>query len=157
MRRQIAFCFAMLVGIAFGLRADDAKPQPADDVKLLTGEWKVVALESNGKKAPAEALEGMRWSFKGSEVRFADPGEELGGKTSVKLDASQSPKHIDLVALEGPSKDMKSEGIYKLEKDRLIICLRDSKAAKKGRPAKFATEAGSELGLITLERVKDKK
>lgn len=157
MHRQIAFCFVVLVGGVFGLRADDAKPKPADEVKLLEGDWKVVALESNSKRAPAAVLEGMRWSFKGSEVRFADAGEELGDKSSVKLDASQSPKHIDLVALEGATKGMKSEGIYKLEKDRLVICLRDSKAAKKGRPEKFETEKGSELGLITLERVKDKK
>jgi uncharacterized protein (TIGR03067 family) len=157
MRLLITLCFLVLAGCALYLRvslADDTKPQPADDIKLLAGEWKVVALESNGKKAPAKELEGMRWSFKGSDVRFADPGEELGGKTSVKLDATQSPKHIDLVALEGPSKGTKSQGIYKLEKDRLVICMRDAEAAKKGRPKEFSTEADSGLGLITLERVR---
>ena len=153
MRRQITYCFAILIECAFGLRADEPKPQSADEVKLLAGEWKVVALESNGKKAPAMELEGMRWSFAGAEVRFADPGEEFGGKSSVKLDAKQSPKHIDLVALEGPAKGMTSQGIYKLDKDQLVICL----SAKKGRPEKFTAEAGSELSVITLERVKDKK
>jgi uncharacterized protein (TIGR03067 family) len=135
----------------------DPKLAAAEDLKRLNGEWKVVALEANGKKAPAAALEGGRWSFSGAEVRFADAGEELGGKSSVKLDPSQSPKHIDLVGLEGAGKGMTSRGIYKLEKDRLVICLRDPKSADKGRPTTFTTGVVSESGLITLERVKDKK
>jgi RNA polymerase sigma factor (sigma-70 family) len=138
-------------------KSPDPKLAPADDLKRLNGDWKVVALETNGKKAPAAALEGMRWSFSGAEVRFADAGEELGEKSSVKLDPSQSPKHIDLVGLEGAGKGMTSPGIYKLEKDRLVICLRDSKSAEKGRPTTFATGVVSESGLITLERIKDKK
>ena len=157
MRQKIALCCPVLIGCVFGLRANAPMPQPADDLKLLAGEWKPVALESDGKKAPAAALEGGRWSFTGAEVRFADPGEELGGKSSVKLDASKSPKHIDLVALEGPTKGMTIQGIYKLDQDRLVICLRDPEGAKKGRPKAFATEAGSDLHMITLERVKDKK
>ncbi|QJW96275.1 TIGR03067 domain-containing protein [Frigoriglobus tundricola] len=140
-----------------GPKSSDPKPAAAEDLKRLNGEWKVVALEANGKKAPAAELEGMRWSFSGAEVRFADPGEELGEKSSVKLDPSQSPKHIDLVGLEGAGKGMTSQGIYKLENDRLVICLRDSKSAEKGRPTTFTTGVVSESGLITLERVKDKK
>ena len=139
------------------LKSPDPKPEAADDLKRLTGDWKVVALEANGKKAPAAELEGMRWSFSGAEVRFTDPGEEPGGKTSVKLDPTQSPKHIDLVTLEGKSKGTTSQGIYKLEKDRLVICLRDPSRAEKGRPTTFVPGALSELGVITLERVQDKK
>jgi uncharacterized protein (TIGR03067 family) len=159
MRLPNTLCLVVLAGCALCLRAslaDDAKPpQAADDAKLLKGNWNVVALESEGRKAPAAALKGMRWSFAGSEVQFADPGEEAGGKSSVKLDTSKSPKHIDLVGLEGPQKGKTVQGIYKLEKDRLVICLRDAEAAKKGRPEEFSTEAGSGLGLITLERVKE--
>ncbi|MBP3955746.1 sigma-70 family RNA polymerase sigma factor [Gemmata sp. G18] len=140
-----------------GSKSPDLKPVAADDLKRLTGDWKVVSLEANGKKAPAAELEGMRWSFSGTEVRFTDPGEEPGGKTSVKLDPTQSPKHIDLVTLEGKSKGTTSQGIYKLEKDRLVICLRDPSSAEKGRPTTFVPGALSELGLITLERVQDKK
>ncbi len=102
-----------------------------------------MALEAAGKKAPAEALEGGRWSFSGEEVRFADRGEVLGGKASVKLDPSKSPKQLDLVGLEGASKGKTSLGIYEPERDRLVICLCDPNSGGKGRPTTFAVGPGS--------------
>ncbi|WP_232068369.1 TIGR03067 domain-containing protein [Gemmata obscuriglobus] len=140
-------------------RAKSLEPQaaPTNDLKLLNGEWKVVALEANGKKAPAAEIEGGRWVFSGAEVQFGDPGEKLGGRSSVKLDTTKSPKHIDLAGLEGAGKGITSPGIYKLEKGRLVICLGDPKSGEKGRPTTFATGALGEAALITLERVKDKK
>lgn len=124
-----------------------------DDAKLLEGNWKVVAIEDEGRKAPSEVLKGMRWSFKNSEVEMADP--KRSDKASVKIDWSKKPKHIDLVALEGEDslKGKMTQGIFTLEKDRLIICVREPKAAEKGRPKEFNTEAGSGLGMITLERI----
>jgi uncharacterized protein (TIGR03067 family) len=160
MRLPALLCFAVLVGCAFrpsALLAEDAKqPKDAkDDLKLLEGSWRVVALEADGRKAPSEALKGMSWSFKGSEVQFADRGEKSDGKSSVKLDSSKTPKHIDLLGLEGPEKGRTIQGIFKLEKDQLVICLRGAEAAKKGRPKEFMTEPDSGLGMITLERVKE--
>src|SRR5436309_1856969 len=109
MRLPISFCFVLLVGCAIylpALLADDAQP-PKDakgDLKLLQGSWKVVALEADGKKAPAKAIEGMRWKFKGSEVEGTDPGGKSVAIGSMKLDSSKTPKHIDLVVPEGPQK-----------------------------------------------------
>jgi uncharacterized protein (TIGR03067 family) len=160
MRLPTPFCFILLAGSVFGLpalHADDAKPpkDAKDDLKLLEGNWKVVALEADGKKAPPEALKGMRWTFKGSELQPYNPGEKSGEKATVKLDSSKTPKHVDLAVLEGPQKGKTTEGIFKLEKDQLVVCLRDPEAAKKGRPKEFKTEADSGLGMITLERVKE--
>jgi RNA polymerase sigma factor (sigma-70 family) len=120
----------------------------------LEGSWKVVALEADGKKAPPEALQGMHWSFKGSELQIAAPDEKSAGKSSVKLDSSKTPQHIDLVVSEGPQKGKTMHGIFKFEKDRLVICLRGLEGAEKGRPKEFMTAADSALGMITLERVK---
>lgn len=128
-----------------------------DDLKLLNGSWKVVALEADGRKAPSLALKGMRWSFKGSEVQMADPGDKSGSKASVKIDSSKTPKHIDFVVLEGSLKGKTLQGIFTFDEDRLVICLRDPKAAEKGRPKEFKTEADSGLGMITLERVPPSK
>jgi uncharacterized protein (TIGR03067 family) len=155
MRLPTSLSFVLLVGSAFCLPALPADDKPSQDAKLLEGSWKVVALEADGKKPPPEALKGMRWSFKGSEVQIADSGEKSGGKSSVKLDSSKTPKHIDLVVLEGPQKGKTMQGIFKFEKDRLVICLRGLEDAKKGRPREFMTEADSALGMITLERVKE--
>ena len=143
----LAMCFFCIPA----LFADENK----DDAKLVQGNWKVVALEADGKQAPDEALKGMRWSFKGNELQGTDPGEKPSDKASFKLDSSKSPKQIDLVVLEGAQKGKTIEGIYKFEKVRLIVCLRGPEAAEKGRPQEFKTEADSGLGMITLERIKE--
>jgi hypothetical protein len=136
--RSPILLFAILAGSGLYLSAaiaDDTKPQDAKvHFQQFDGTWKVVGLEANGVKAPADALKGMRWSFNGTEVEFADPGEKPANKTGLKGKTIQ--------------------GIFKFEKDRLIICLRDPEAANEGRPKEFKTEAESGLGMITLERVK---
>lgn len=153
MRLLIFLCSAAFFTLAFVplVRSDDVK----DDLKLLQGQWKVVALEADGKQAPKEAIEAMHVRIKGSEFEGVDPGEASGEKATIKLDSSKSPKQIDLKATTGVSKGKTVEGIYKLEKDRLILCLRGPEAAEKGRPKDFKTEADSGLGLMTLERIKE--
>lgn len=156
--RSPIFLFAILAGSGLYLSAaiaDDTKPQDAKvHFKQFDGTWKVVGLEADGVKAPADALKGMRWSFNGTEVEFADPGEKPANKTGLKIDWAKSPKQIDLVGQQGKLKGKTIQGIFKFEKDRLIICLRDPEAANKGRPKEFKTEAESGLGMITLERMK---
>jgi uncharacterized protein (TIGR03067 family) len=157
MRLPGSFSFVLLIGSAFclsSLLADDAKPQQDVAFKPFDGAWKVVALEADGKAEPEEAIKGMRCWFKGSEVQFADADEKSRERASVKLDSSKSPKQVDFVVLEGADKGKTIQGIFKFEKDRLVICLRDAEAAEKGRPKEFKTEANSGLGMMTLERVK---
>jgi uncharacterized protein (TIGR03067 family) len=135
--------------------AADSKLQKdaSDDLKLLQGSWKVVALEDDGMKAPPEVLKGARWVFKGSEVQVAEPGEELHDKSVVKLDLSKTPKHIDLIGLGIPTRDKTWLGIYKIEKDRLVVCTGETETAE--RPTDFNTGPDSHRCMITLERVKD--
>ncbi|HKI34211.1 MAG TPA: TIGR03067 domain-containing protein [Gemmataceae bacterium] len=126
----------------------------AKELKALEGDWKVVGLEEGGRKASEDDVKAMRWTFRGSEMQGMNPGEKAGDKCKVKIDPSKGPKHIDLTTLEGELKGKTLEGIYKLEDDRLTICLRDEKAPEKGRPTEFTAEKGSSQGVITLERVK---
>src|SRR4051812_8704815 len=91
MRLSTVTGFVLLTACGLGLGglsvADDAKPPPAtDDTKLIEGDWNVVALEADGKKAPTAELKGMRWSFKNAELQCTDPGEKASDKSSVKLD-----------------------------------------------------------------------
>jgi uncharacterized protein (TIGR03067 family) len=159
MRLPISFCFALLVATISlpALAADDAKPAPDTkvDFKPFEGTWKVVALEADGNKAPADALKGMSLTFNGSELTGTNPGVKTDEKATVKLDLTKSPKQIDLTVTEGPQKGKTVQGIFKFEKERLIICMRGPEAVEKGRPKEFATEADSGLGMLTLER--DKK
>ncbi len=138
-------------GPAVSIPADD---QGTADAARLEGRWKVVALESDGRKATPAELDAMKdggWVFKGTEVSFEDPRIPTV-TSSFKLDPGKDPKEIDVIGLDGPQKGKSMEGIYKLEDGRLTICVRDLASAGKGRPSAFVTEAGSGLGLIVLER-----
>ncbi|MFL5339569.1 MAG: TIGR03067 domain-containing protein [Gemmataceae bacterium] len=149
MRALMSPGVVLLVGCAFGQPA-----LPADDSMLMEGKWKVVALEADGRKAPPDDIKGMRWTVKSGELEMTNPGGQSKNKATISLDSGKSPKHIDLVAADGADKGKPVLGIYKLEKDSLVVCIR-SPGAKKGRPKEFATTANSGLGLITLERVKE--
>jgi RNA polymerase sigma-70 factor (ECF subfamily) len=141
-------------------KPDKKKPGPAKDaaareLEALQGEWKVVGLETQRGQAPADDLKGMRWIFKGNQMQPINPGGAPSEKGEVKLDPGKNPKQIDLVILEGPPKGTRVLGIYKLEKGRLTICLRNQNAAKKGRPTDFTIEEGGDDGIITLESLKN--
>jgi len=144
---SIIVLLTAICGVATSIEAADLASAETND---LQGRWMVVSLESDGQKAPVEALKGGSWTFKGSGVSFDDP--HAPGKASVKIYPSKSPKAIDLVALDGHQKGKTSEGIYKLEDGLLTICLRDAATREKGRPAEFVTTANSGLGLIVLKR-----
>jgi uncharacterized protein (TIGR03067 family) len=149
MRRSLGFFLMASIGFAATIRPDDPA---AAEAKRLEGIWKVVALESDGQKAPAATLEALagRWTFKDSEVSFMDVNDR--GRSSFKVDPGKSPKEIDFIGLDEPRKGQRMEGIYRLVDGELTICLRDVTASGKGRPKEFAAEAGSELGLIVLKR-----
>jgi len=159
MRLSTLFAFVLSVGCAYnlqGLLAENTKPPKTtkEYAKFLDGNWEVTGLEIDGKEAPPKALKGMRWSFKNLRVQFIDPGTKHGPKSSVKLDPTKTPKQIDFIGLEDPHKDKVIQGIFKIEKGRLIICVRHAESANKERPKKFTTELDSDLGMITLERIK---
>jgi uncharacterized protein (TIGR03067 family) len=120
----------------------------------MGGEWKVVGLEEGGRKATADDVKGMKWTFEGAEVVPDNPGQEATDRFRVKLDPTKSPKQIDLHVVEGGLKGKTIQGIYKLEDGRPTICLRDEKAPEKGRPKEFSAEKGSDQGIITLEKAK---
>ncbi len=132
-------------------KAEDAA---ATELRAMEGEWKVVGLEEGGRKATADDVKGMKWTFTGAEVVPDNPGQESTDRYKVKLDPTKSPKQIDLHVLEGQPKGKTVEGIYRLEDGRLTICLRDEKVPEKGRPKEFTGEKGSDQGVITLEKVK---
>jgi RNA polymerase sigma-70 factor (ECF subfamily) len=131
--------------------ADKAEDEADKEVKLLQGEWKFVAVESDGKSTRDEVLQRMKWTFKGTELisHNADGSES---KSTFKIAPGKAPKEIDLTALDGDLKDKTTEGIYELEGGRLKVCLRDPKGKETGRPKKFDSTGSSGLLLLTLEK-----
>jgi uncharacterized protein (TIGR03067 family) len=109
----------------------------------------MVAMESEGKRLPAVG----RWVFKGSKVQAGYTGADLRAMGSVKLDSSKKPKHLDLVGTEGRAKGERIPGIFKFDKERLIICLGPKNTAE--RPEDFVAPPGSNWTVLTFKRIKE--
>src|SRR5262249_14908423 len=110
--------------------ADARKPARQEDavakeLKALQGDWKIVGIETDSRKASPDELKGMRWTFKGTRLSGSDPREKEMEIGEIRLDPTKTPKQIDLTSLEGSSKGKTMPGIYKLENGRLTVCLRD--------------------------------
>lgn len=124
----------------------------ADDATNLQGVWIAESMEADGEAAPAEAVKRIHFTFKGDKLfvkgNFADDREE---ECTFKVDAKQSPKHLEFTA---PKEQKPVLGIYEVKKDELKICLRHARSAD-GRPTEFATKPNSKLILIVFKKQKE--
>jgi uncharacterized protein (TIGR03067 family) len=141
--------FALLAGLLVApspARADDKK----DDLAPFQGTWKVVKAVVGGKVQDGVKLQ---FTFSGAKADYVegDPATGKKGTGSIKIDATKTPREIDLFAEKGE----KSPGIYKFEDKnaKLVICF--VKGGDK-RPTEFASDDGSEVIVLTLEKVEKK-
>lgn len=127
----------------------------AKDQEALQGLWQAVELEHDGQKAAAEVVKAFQIQIKGDQIVF-NPATE-NRKHTFAIDPTAKPKTMDLTPADGPAKGKKLPcAIYKLDGDKLIVCL-DKEGASGKYPTAFKTTAGDGFALLTLERVKDKK
>jgi uncharacterized protein (TIGR03067 family) len=141
---------ALSLGLGWA-RAGDGKDQDH-----LQGTWAVTELVANGKPAPEEVVQKMKWTVKGDKLTLSLPGRD--GKPATKefrfkLGPTKSPRTIDLTALDGPYKGTVSLGIYELDGDTLKLCVSNN-PRKKDRPGAFDSPPGSQMGLFTMKRGK---
>ena len=120
-----------------------------DDLENLQGSWAVLSLEADGAKIPEAMLDGSRIIIKGDAFKSTSGGATYVG--TIKIDASKSPKTIDLIFTEGPEKGNTALGIYELQGDNWRMCL---SLGAGSRPTEFATKQGRGHALETLKREK---
>ncbi len=122
-----------------------------DEAKRLEGTWKFVSLAADGEQAPPEAIRAGRWTFRGDQILIPGPQP---AKATYKVMPDRSPKAIDMTALDGPNKGKMLSCIYKLEGERLTICVPEgrSESSDPARPSEF--DSGKGRSLIVLERMK---
>jgi uncharacterized protein (TIGR03067 family) len=143
---------AMALACAITALAEDKKPEPTvkDEMQKLQGEW--LALEV-GASGMVFDIKGDKQILAIKDSNFTFTGDEKAELS--KLDPKADPKRFDLKNVGKLRMGQMDGAIYKIEGDKLTICLRQGKT--EGRPEKFATAAGqTDVVMIVLERVKKK-
>jgi uncharacterized protein (TIGR03067 family) len=120
-----------------------AKQKDAPKESELEGKWIVVSFVEGGMELKNVA--GTKVVIEGDRLKQDGNPEKL----KFRLDPTTKPKQIDITAED--SKEI-LKGIYAIEGESLKICY---DMAGKGRPAEFASKAGTRISLRTLKR--DKK
>jgi uncharacterized protein (TIGR03067 family) len=129
-------------------------PKPKDtkgDSARLQGVWQVVQFtDPSLKPLPKEELIGHTFEFKGETVTQRRGKNKTGLPGNLTVDKSMNPMWIDL------DFGMKTQGIYKVDGDELILCLVAGMLGGKvtPRPTEFQASASPPHSLIVLKRVK---
>jgi uncharacterized protein (TIGR03067 family) len=106
------------------------------------GSWKLLTFNLDGEQATLSMANRYLFRFEGNNYTDIRSGQTRSQGTFA-LDPTQSPPSIDLSEATG----VKMYGIYRLEGDRLTICL-----CEEQRPTEFASRAGQRRVLMVLER-----
>lgn len=146
----------LLVTIAFvlGVQDPDLADRVTDDAKALEGLWLEVEMEKDGNRLNKDALKNpLQMLVKGAEMWIGkDASEQMGRYKTFKLDSTKSPKQLDLTSHDGNEKGQTAAAIYKLDKDRLTICMPYFTADPSTRPAEFKTVLGDTLMILVFQR-----
>ncbi len=125
-------------------------PPKKDDAESLKGNWKALSVTERGQTVPAEFVKAMTFNFDGK--KYIQKVEDESEEGNYSIDASQSPKTIDLDIKTGNDKGKKQIGIYKIEDGKLTFIV--AKAGSKDRPKSFKPEDGADVTEFVLEREK---
>jgi uncharacterized protein (TIGR03067 family) len=130
-------------------KGDDKKEAAKTDAEKLTGAWQATSVETDGAKAPADFAAKIQLRFeKGFLMIKGLFGDNREVPCQLKLDPDKKPKTLDYTGLGTKQTVL---GIYELDGDTLKLCIITK---ERERPKEFKTEAGSNLTLMELKRVK---
>lgn len=143
-----------LAGVAALHAAPETPATPFErELRSLAGTWRPVSAENNGYRASAGDLGDSLWT------RSPDGHWTMyrGGKPVVEwtvkaIDATRSPKAIDLEVASGVYRGIVYLGIYSLEGDTLRICF--ALPDRPLRPTEFLAGMGTVRALTEFKRVK---
>jgi uncharacterized protein (TIGR03067 family) len=139
--------FAIALAVAAPNKEDPKKPEKP----TIVGEWESIKLVAGGEEFndPKE-VPGISFEFT-ADGKFKCRFGKDGFKGTYTTDATKDPPQIDL---KHEDRDATGLGIFKFDKDMLIVCF-DEKGVE--RPTKFASPAGTRIMLLTFRRIEKKK
>ena len=131
-----------------GVFADD--PAIKEELERHQGIWTATSSIYDGQEAPEKIVRSITRTVEQDHVVWKRDGKSFAG-TKVELDPSRDPKAIDVIPDGGRHRGERVLGIYKLEQDRLTICMA---APGQPRPREFQAGKGSGCTLRTFIREK---
>ena len=141
-----------LLSIALFADAPKSAPDKAALAKLQ-GKWQLAGVEHGGKAAPVKDLVGQTVEIVGVRSTSRD-GDDIKDETKIiALDPKAKPAVIDLEITKGDDKGKTLAGIWKLEGDKLTVCVPEP---GKPRPTAFEGKEGTGHTLLVFEKVKKK-
>jgi uncharacterized protein (TIGR03067 family) len=152
MHPQHACRLILLVGLLVIGRGEVAVSHDAveDELKRHQGTWAVTSSIYDGQPASEEVVRSITRIANDNHVVWKRDGKSFAG-TTVQLDPAAEPKAIDVIPDGGRNRGERVVGIYKLDGDRLTICMA---APGQPRPKKFQADKGSGCTLRTFSRVR---
>jgi uncharacterized protein (TIGR03067 family) len=139
---------ALLLAADVGLRAEDEK----DRTPPFAGAWVIVAGEKEGKKEPAERIEGTRVRITRDTIVVTDSKDQQVYVMEYQADLGRRPNPIRMTLTEGPHKGRSAKGIIQLQDDgtlHLAYAFGDDKP-----PTEFATRKGTKKLMFVMKRAK---
>lgn len=119
-----------------------------EQLRALEGTWAFTALEVDGSVQPPVAFSAARLVIDGDRFAMEDAMARYEGVFDIDVEAS--PHTIDVEFVAGPEAGNVSRGLFRLDGERLTICIG---LAGRARPEGFATSPGSGHALESLARV----
>ena len=146
MKYILCICLAGALSLtAFAEAPNDA------DAKAVQGTWRPIKAELAGQPMDDAVMKSISLELQDGKYKVL-----VGDKPDIgtyTLDASTTPKSIDVTGTEGPNKGKTFPAIYELGKDQngdtLRICY---DLSGKKRPSEFKSKAGTKLYLVTYIR-----
>lgn len=118
-----------------------------EQLRALEGSWGFDRLEIDGEVFPAEASGNSRILIDGDRFRTETPEGIYEGLFNINVESD--PHEIDIEFVAGPEAGNTNHGIYRLNQDRLEICL---DLHGKPRPSAFRTAPRSGQAYEILTR-----
>jgi uncharacterized protein (TIGR03067 family) len=147
---------SVIVVLGLLLAADSPEDAVKKEKEKLVGTWKVVSVEANGQKVPAEVVKDFQFIFTADSLT-RNKGGKLESRSGYRLDPSKSPKWLDFTGITD-GKEQSVPALYKLDGDTLTLCFRADYKKKpnedRKRPEKLDGGEGSEQVLMALKREK---
>lgn len=145
---QHLLCVLVVLACPLLLLADDVQKE----LKALQGNWKVVSAEAAGNPLPKEAVPDFTYSI-GTDGKATGKMAQSEYSATVTVDPTKKPKTMINQHESGAQKGKKQYAVYKLEGDKLTVCITAPGSPEANQPKDFSTK-GSANVLFVFERVK---